>query len=106
VYAQPVVSRSTFRGTQDLPDWVDTPLFRKTIIISAMLVHQSYLPMPQKPKLQPLFTNFTSIERAMLSNQIASDTDFEDDGSPIDEYDDYSPSYPVGNSFQALRVSI
>jgi len=64
----------------------------------AMLIHQSYLAMPQRPKLQPLFTDFTSIERSMLSNQIASDTDFEDDGSFIDEYEYYSPSYPVSNT--------
>lgn len=70
--------------------------------MSAMLVHQSYLMLPERPKLQPLFTDFTSIERSVLEDQVDSDTDFEDDGSSVDEYDGYSATYSV--SYDATNM--
>lgn len=59
------------------------------------LAYHSYFAMPQRPLLEPLFTDFTSVERSLLNERDSSDTDFEDNGSSIDEYEDYSPSYPV-----------
>jgi len=65
------------------------------IIMPSTLTAHSSFAQTERPKLQPLFTDFTSIERSMLSDHVSSDTDFEDDGSSIDDYDDYWPAYPV-----------